>query len=286
MHGKVNEDLVNVSRKHFAYGPDPSQHGEVFLPTQRRYAGVAVVIHGGYWRSRYGAELGQPLAQDLAEHGIAAWNLEYRRAGNGGGWPETFQDIAAGIDKLAEVAEEHALDLSRVVAMGHSAGGHLAVWAAGRQNLPAGAPGANRARVTLTAVVSQAGLLDLRTARELNLSQGAVVNFLGGSPERDPERYLLADPTQQLPLRIPVYAVHGEADQDVPISQSKNYVLSSETAAHTETAALSGPAHPQAVPAQFIQVPGDHFDLIDPSSQAYARCRELVIAALAPTPDP
>ena len=97
---------------------------------------MVVVIHGGYWRSQYGAELGEPLARDLAAHGMAAWNLEYRRAGNGGGWPHTFEDILAGIDQLADLAGTHALDLGRVVALGHSAGGHLAVWAAGRQQAP------------------------------------------------------------------------------------------------------------------------------------------------------
>ncbi|MCC2660799.1 MAG: alpha/beta hydrolase, partial [Arthrobacter sp.] len=135
-----------MKRQKYQYGDHPSQWGELFLPETppasssrngRRppARGVVVVIHGGYWRSQYGAELGEPLAKDLAAHGMPAWNLEYRRAGNGGGWPHTFEDVLAGIDRLRGVADEHGLDLTRVVALGHSAGGHLAVWAAGRDRL-------------------------------------------------------------------------------------------------------------------------------------------------------
>jgi acetyl esterase/lipase len=267
MHG--TEDVL---RQRYSYGTDPSQYAELFLPAERRYAGVAVVIHGGYWRSRYGAELGEPLAKDLAAHGIAAWNLEYRRSGNGGGWPQTFEDIAAGIDSLALASGEHGLDLSRVVALGHSAGGQLAVWAAGRDKLPPGTPGApDTGYVRLTAVVSQAGLLDLREATMLNLSRGAVVNFLGESPETFPDRYRLADPRRQLPLQIPVYVLHSEADEDVPISQSRNYAAGSRSAAEE---------FPTAVPAQFVPVPGDHFALIDVSTQAYKASRALVEKSL------
>src|SRR6476660_10426262 len=102
-----------VKRQKYHYGDDPSQWGELFLPDAAGARGVAVVIHGGYWRSQYGAELGEPLAKDLAAHGMAAWNLEYRRAGNGGGWPNTFQDILAAIDKLAALAEPPSLDLGK-----------------------------------------------------------------------------------------------------------------------------------------------------------------------------
>ena len=119
-----------VQRHRHYYGEDPSQWGELFLPEVPdggAHRGVAVVIHGGYWRSKYGAELGEPLAGDLAAHGMAAWNLEYRRAGNGGGWPQTFTDVLAGIDKLQELAGPHALDLARVVALGRAVSGSTTV---------------------------------------------------------------------------------------------------------------------------------------------------------------
>ncbi|MFJ6077370.1 alpha/beta hydrolase [Pseudarthrobacter sp. NPDC092419] len=241
-----------VQRHRYSYGADPSQWGELFLPGTSENRGVAVVIHGGYWRSRYGAELGEPLALDLARSGIPAWNLEYRRAGNGGGWPATFQDILAGIGKLRDLADGHGLDLGRVVALGHSAGGHLAVWAAGQQA---------EHGVRLTGVVSQSGVLNLALAEELNLSDGAVANLLGGPSSAVPERYRSADPMAALPLDVPVVAVHAEDDADVPLALSATYVA----------AGAAG-----GVPARLVIVPGDHFALIDPTAEAYRTCRELV----------
>ena len=260
-----------VKRQKYHYGEDPSQWGELFLPDVAAPKGVVVVIHGGYWRSQYGAELGEPLAKDLAAHGMAAWNLEYRRAGNGGGWPNTFADVLAGIDKLGELADEHGLGLDRVVALGHSAGGHLAVWAAGRRRLAGlGAPDADRqltrrgdddGAVQLTGVVSQSGVLNLAAAERLNLSNGAVSNFLGGSSEKYPKRHKFADPMSAVPLGVPVYAVHGTEDDTVPVSQSETY---------------AGAAKAAGAPVQLLKVPGDHFALIDPKAPAYRKCRELV----------
>ncbi|MFF1253876.1 alpha/beta hydrolase [Pseudarthrobacter sp. NPDC058329] len=264
-----------VQRHRYNYGDDPSQWGELFLPDLPRggtHPGVVVVIHGGYWRPKYGAELGEPLAADLAAHGIAAWNLEYRRAGNGGGWPRTFQDVLAGIDKLQGLAAPHGLDLGKVVALGHSAGGHLAVWAAGRDRLGGlglGVEhrdvGADSDGVRLTGVVSQSGVLNLAEAEKLNLSNGAVANLLGGPSSEFPGRRRYADPMAALPLNIPVHAVHAAGDEDVPLSMSNSYVDASQAG---------------AVPARLVMVPGDHFALIDPGAPAYVKCRELVLELL------
>ena len=262
-----------IQRHRYQYGPDPSQWGELFLPALAagtRHQGLVVVIHGGYWRAQYGAELGEPLARDLAEHGIAAWNLEYRRTGNGGGWPGTFDDILAGIDRLAALAEPHALDLGKVVALGHSAGGHLAVWAAGRGKVAELGTGQadslpGKRGVRLTGVVSQSGVLDLAGAERLNLSNGAVANLLGGPSSEFPVRHRLASPMAALPLDVPVYAVHAEADQDVPPEMSTSYVEA---------------ARGSVVPAQFVSVPGGHFALIDVTTPAYLACRELVCELL------
>jgi pimeloyl-ACP methyl ester carboxylesterase len=265
-----------VQRHKYYYGDDASQWGELFLPelpyggTRR---GVVVVIHGGYWRSQYGAELGEPLAADLAAHGMAAWNLEYRRAGNGGGWPHTFQDVLAGIDKLLELAAPHALNLAKVAALGHSAGGHLAAWAAGRDRLGQLGQetehrevGAYADGVRLAGVVSQSGVLNLAEAGRLNLSNGAVANLLGGPSSEFPGRHRYADPMAALPLNVPVYAVHAVEDEDVPLAMSATYVEASQ----------GGP-----LPARLLMVPGDHFALIDREAPAYARCRELVQELLA-----
>lgn len=231
-----------------AYGEHPSQFGELSLPdgTPR---GVVVVIHGGFWRQAYGLDLGRPLAADLAARGWAAWNLEYRRVGNGGGAPATLDDVAAGIDALADLGP----DLSTVVTLGHSAGGHLAVWAAARGRYDAWAE-----RVRVTAAVSQAGVLDLRSAYDLGLGGGAVEAFLGHRPTDADDRY---DPVRQVPLDVPVWCVHGEADDTVPIAQSRAYV-----AAATEAGGA----------AELVETSGDHFVVIDPTSVAWQRTRGIL----------
>ncbi|MDJ0320926.1 alpha/beta hydrolase [Pseudarthrobacter sp. PS3-L1] len=267
-----------MKRHKYHYGEDPSQWGELFLPDRSGSAptrGAVIVIHGGYWRSQYGAELGEPLAKDLAAHGMAAWNLEYRRAGNGGGWPTTFDDILSGIDKLGDIAGEHGIELGPVVALGHSAGGHLAAWAAGRDRLGSlGLPDADRQlkprdsghALHLTGVVSQSGLLNLGEAEKLDLSNGAVSNLLGGSATRYPVRHRYADPMTAIPLPVPVYAVHAMEDSTVPIGQSESYVTAARNAAGF---------------ASLLKVTGDHFDLIDTKSPAYRKCRELVQSLMA-----
>ena len=183
---------------------------------------MAVLIHGGFWRARYKLRLEDELAADLAERGWAVWNLEYRRLGwrSRGGWPATFEDVAAGIDLLGTL--EEPLDLARVIAIGHSAGGQLALWAAARRGLPAGAPGAEP-RIRLAGAVAQAGVVDLREALRLHLSGDVVRRLLAGSPGKYPQRYDLASPIERLPLGLPQLLVHGEADEVVPISIARGY---------------------------------------------------------------
>jgi acetyl esterase/lipase len=176
------------------YGPDASQFGDLYEGGDR---GVAVLLHGGFWRDRFDLALMAPLAGDLAARGWTAWNVEYRRLGSGGGVPATLDDVGAAIDHLAELD----LDLSRVVAIGHSAGGHLAAWAATRED----------PRVPLTGVVSQAGVLDTRRALELNLSDGVAREFLDASP------------IERLPLSAPALLVHGGRDDTVPVELSERF---------------------------------------------------------------
>ena len=185
------------------YGDDPSQYGVL-----SGEGPVAVLIHGGFWKAQYGLELMGALAADLVERGWAAWNIEYRRLGNGGGVPETLDDVGAAIDLLAEIG---GVDLSRVVAIGHSAGGHLAAWAATRED----------PRVALTAVVSQAGVLDLQRARELRLSNGVVDRFLGHHPTS------VASPIERLPLGVPALLTHGGRDDTVPVEISERFARAS-----------------------------------------------------------
>jgi len=230
------------------YGADRSQFAELSLPAGTP-KGTVVVIHGGFWRARYDLALGRPLAASLVEHGWAAWNIEYRRAGNGGGSPETMDDVAAAVDALADLD----VPLGRVTTVGHSAGGHLATWAAARGRHERWA-----ARVAVTGVVSQAGVVDLGQAYAERLGSGAVEAFLGHppGPADDP-----ADPIRNVPLDVPVHCVHGVDDDVVPISQSQAYVAAARAAGAT---------------AELTQVAGDHFVVIDPAGKAWARTREIL----------
>lgn len=231
-----------------AYGTDPAQFAELHRPHHAQHAGVVVVVHGGFWRARYDLDYGRPIARDLAANGITAWNIEYRRVGNGGGWPATADDVGAAIDRLADLD----VDTSRVVAVGHSAGGQLAVWAAGRTD----------ARVPLSAAVAQAGVLDLGAAARAELGAGAVADFLGGTPDDIPDRYRAADPLAAAPLDVPVLCVHARADDTVPIEQSEAYVARGGAAVLRE-------------------VPGGHFTVIDPQDPSWASVRTALVALLS-----
>lgn len=226
------------------------------------------MLHGGFWVQRYGLELGTPLAVDLANRGVAAWNLEYRRVGGGGGWPGTFTDVAAGVDALCAMAVEHRLDTDNVAMLGHSAGGQLAVWAAGRYRLPAEAPGAGPA-VRPIGAVSQAGVLDLMRAAREGIGGSAVQALLGGKSDLSgksdvvPQRYAWGSPTELVPIGVPVSCVHGISDTVVPLSQSESY----------QQAALRAGDR-----AEVIRVPGGHFEQIDPSTPAWAAGRDAVLS--------
>src|ERR1700760_1040638 len=233
----------------YRYGDDPAQFGELSQPDGDPL-GTVVIIHGGFWRARYALSLGRPLAADLAARGYTPWNLEYRRVGAGGGWPATFADVAAGIDLLATLPA----DSSRVVAVGHTAGGHLAAWSAGRGKLPPGSPGAGPV-VAVTGVIAQAGVLALADCAREGGGGTAASDLRGGGPDELPQEYRLADPIAAVPVPAPVVCLHSRADQAVPYSYSERYVAAA-TAAGGD--------------ARLVELPGDHFTLIDPASADWA----------------
>jgi acetyl esterase/lipase len=246
---------TKVSR--YFYGQDPSQFADLHLPGGTPRPGVVVLFHGGWWGPNYGSDHLAAAASDLAGRGWVTWNVEYRRLGLGGGYPTTLQDAAAAIDHLATLED---VDTARVVAIGHSAGGHLATWSAGRGQLPLGAPGFGP-RVELTGAISLAGVLDLSTAARDLLGQGAALQFVGASPQEQPERYSVADPLARVPISAAVRCVHAPADDRVPFTQSVTYVDAARAAGQD---------------AQLIEVEGDHFTVADPSTPAWPS----VIAAL------
>ncbi len=243
------------------YGPDPDQVGDLWLPAGSGPHPVAVVIHGGYWRAYYRRDLMDGLAADLAARGWAAWNIEYRRVGADGGWPQTFRDVACAIDLLDLLADRHGLDRARIAAIGHSAGGQLGLWAAARPQLPADAPGADPI-VVPTTVVSLAGVADLRLAEELEQGIHASAELLGGTPEQVPGRYGLASPRELLPLSVRQIVVHGDADVHVDPVISARYV---------EAARAAGDPVESLRPAE-----ADHFTLIDPTSAVWGETMALL----------
>lgn len=260
------------------YGNDANQFGNLTVPADVSGGPVPVVvlIHGGFWRTGFGLDLMEPLVPSLVDAGYAVWNVEYRRVGSGseggGGYPATFDDLAAAIDALAALPPDTlaGLDLDRVATVGHSAGGHLAAWLASRNALPADAPWAAPDVVPVIAV-SQAGVLDLErciadgvggsACRDLLLSTGDSPDELA-TDELD-ARVLLASPAALIPIDARVVAVHGTRDDIVPLDQSTRYVTDARGAGMT---------------AELREIEGaDHFDVIDPGHAAW----RAVLDALA-----
>lgn len=240
------------------YGPAPSQVGDLHLPKAKNPP-VIVLLHGGFWRLPYGYEQMTPLAQDLTHHGYAAWNLEYRRLGEpDGGWPNTLKDVSLGIDHLAKLKVAGAdLDLNRVVTVGHSAGGHLALWAGGSRKLEASD---SAAKVKLLAAVGQAPAADLKRVYELNSSNGVAHELTGGTPTQYPDRYHNASPRALLPLGIPQLIVHGEADDTVIQDIGREYAEAARKAGDT---------------CDYVEFPGmGHFEHLDPKGVAWKAVAE------------
>jgi acetyl esterase/lipase len=263
-------DFIARGRSH-RYGPHPSQRADLYVPAGPGGHPVIVLIHGGSWQKRYGKIFTRALAGDLLRRGYSVWNIEYRRVGAGGGWPQTFTDVAAAIDHLAEL-EDPQLDLDRVTLLGHSAGGHLALWAAGRPNLPAGAPGAldGPPPVRPRQAVSLAGVADLTDAYR-RWHGGIVRELMGGSPEQVPERYAAGDPIRLLPLEIPALLVHGIKDPTVSIELSRGYA---------EAARAAGSE------VELVEIGGEvgHRTHLDPRSAAWAAVVERLGDPTSPVP--
>jgi acetyl esterase/lipase len=264
----MTQELPTSAPLRLAYDADKFQFGDLYLPGESAAHGplpVAILIHGGYWRNRYGLELLDGLAVSLTQRGVAAWNIEYRRVGDpGGGWPGTFLDVARAAEELKTLASAHNLDLSRVVAIGHSAGGHLAFWLAARPRVPVGSAIAPNAEpLALAGAISLAGVVDLHLAYQLHLSNDAVVELLGGTPDVAPERYAAASPAALLPLGVRQVVIHGDSDVNVPIEVSQSYVAAARAAGDRVTY-----LEPEGV---------DHWDVINAESAIWARTlQELV----------
>jgi acetyl esterase/lipase len=260
---EVAEYPVRAPDRMVAYGAAEAQFAEFWLPPGT--AGglpVVVLIHGGCWLAAYDIAHIRPLAAALADAGFAVWAPEYRRVGEtGGGWPGTFHDVAAAIDFL-EYLDEPRLDRGRVVFAGHSAGGHLALWAAARTRLPADSPLHDAAPLVPRGALGLAAITDLAAyARGGNSCQEVAPRLLGGGPAEAPERYAQASPAA-LGTAVPTVLLQGGADSIVPPAQAD---------------ALAG--------AEVVRLPeAGHFDLVHPDSPAFGRIVERLEALLTDAP--
>lgn len=254
------------------YGEDPSQFGDLFLPEGPGPHPLVVFFHGGWWRSLIGLDYTNHLCKQLANDGIAVWNVEFRRIGaTGGGFPNTFLDLAAGTDFVQTLAQDYPLDLERIVAMGHSAGGHISLWLAGRDNISPESPIYSKKAVQLRGVISLAGVVDLKVASELEIldviENKIVVNeLMNGTPAEVPANYAAGNPSQLLPMGIPQILIHGTEDEQVPYKLSSLYA---------EDAIKSG----DEVELVLVEK-ANHFDLIDPAAKEYAIVKSKVLQLL------
>jgi acetyl esterase/lipase len=259
------------------YGSDSLQFGDLWIPAPphaHALVPVIVVVHGGWWQNAYDLAYCGFLCEALKAMGIAAWSLEYRRVGDAGGaWPGTIQDVAAGFDFVATLAKTFPLDLDRVVAAGHSAGGQLAFWLAGRHHIPhQSSLHEPQPKVAVKGLVGLAGAVDLRLTIDLSglfeFANGkpSVISLMGGTPQQFPERYAAANPGDLLPLNVRQVLVQGSDDEQIPPTLPQRYA---------DNARRQG----DSVEVKIVRGAG-HFDVVDPASGAWPTVRAAILSAL------
>ena len=247
-----------------AYGDQALQFGELRLPSGSGPFPVVIFIHGGCWMSQFDLNHVGAVCADLKQEGYAVWTPEYRRIGDeGGGWTGTFEDAGKSMDYLRTLANNYPLDLDKVVLMGHSAGGHLALWLAGRKNLPKNSPLYVANPLPAKAVIPLAAITDLEEYNKVNNScSSSVTQLVDGSPNEVRERYQEGSPIHLLPLTIPIRLIHGSIDNIVPLHQSQS---------------LNEQARMQNDDSQVITIEGaGHFDMVSPYSDTWKTVKEVL----------
>jgi len=244
--------------KRVKYGRDPQHFAELRFPSGRGQFPFLFVIHGGFWQSAYDLSHIGHVCAAFTSKGIITCNLEYRRLGDpGGGWPGTFQDIGLATDHILEmISSDPRVDLARTAVIGHSAGGHLALWLGGRHRIPNTSLLHGVLEHRLGGAVSLAGVCDMRTAWKQWLGNGVVTRLMGGTPDQYPDRYDVGSPIELLPTGTRQVLIHGSVDDIVPASQSEKFVERAEQLGE----------HPTLIKLEGI----GHFELIDPESDAWA----------------
>ena len=229
---------------------------------------VVIMIHGGCWQKAIADRtLMNYAAEDLRKRGIAVWNIEYRGVDqSGGGYPGTFHDVAKASDAIKEHAENHKLDLSNIVVFGHSAGGHLGLWLAGRPQLPASSPLYSKSTLPIAAVVNSGGLADLKASAPVTLPGclASIMDDLTGPPsENRPNVFSDTSPVELLPMNVNQISVNAKRDPIAPQVLGKGY---------TEKAKLAGDK------ANFVSVAGGHVELISPGTEAFEEQAKIILA--------
>lgn len=246
-----------------AYGDDAPQFGHLRLPDGAGPHPVVIFLHGGCWLAEYDIAHVGTLEQAIADEGYAVWSLEYRRVGDrGGGWPGTFLDVARGADHLRALATRYPLDLTRLVAAGHSAGGQLALWLAARGSLPDTSELWTADPLPIHGVLGLAPAADLEGLQRAGTCGGAVGRLMGGSPGRRPERYRAASPMQLVPIRAEQAVIVGAHDQ----------TWSPAGRAYVERAREAGDTS-----VRLVEAPDSgHFELIVPTTTTWRLVRDTL----------
>jgi acetyl esterase/lipase len=254
------------------YGPGECQFGDLRLPAAAKGpVPLVIFVHGGWWKSAYDLTYAGHLCAALKSAGVATWSIEYRRVGStGGGWPATFQDVAAGCDYVATLAKSYPVDLNRVIAMGHSAGGHLAFWLSGRRHISEACPiYSPQPKVALHGVIALAGVVDLRLTCDLSgyftfaHDKHEVYSLMGGLPSEFQDRYRAANPGDLLPLGVPQVLIQGSEDDQIPPELPGRWAEMARRQGDTVTVTM--------IPS------ADHFDVVDPQSKAWAVVQAAVL---------
>jgi len=265
-----------------SYGPEPTSVGELTIPsTGARPFPVVVLLHGGCWISkRSGIADMRPMAAMLATHGIASWNMEYRRVGHeGGGWPGTYRDLSAGTEYLRELAKSYPLDLAHVVVAGHSSGGYFGAWLAGRAHLPPASPIAARSPLKLAGLVLLDTFLDPRvidshgTDGSLFCGEPVLPGLVGGDPSAVPDQLRQVSPLTLLPYGIPqeyvVSSLRYPVKQDRPLAEGRTTL---EVADYPALARKAGDTV-----AVHIVPDADHFDFVKAGTPAWTAVEAALV---------
>ena len=264
----ILERLPPSSDKRVKYGQDSQHFAELRLPNGKGPFPFLFVIHGGFWQSAYDLSHIGHLCAAFTNEGIITCNLEYRRLGDlGGGWPGTFQDVGLATDRILEIfSSDPRVDAARTAVIGHSAGGHLALWLANRHRISDASPLHSAQKYRLGSAVSLAGVCDLRMAWKQRLGNGVVTRLMGGTPDQYPDRYDAGSPIELLPAGTRQVLIHGLVDDVVPVSQSEKFVERAEQTGEKPS---------------LIELDNTgHFELIDPESDAWSKVVGAVLPVL------